>query len=102
VRGEEGREEERCWNLVEVAGGRIPAAAVSPVTSMQTVLETQHPRSPTLALYRQAASSSQMQRGIDCSVSSAAARPNGTGRCARGQEDRAVRVWVEPGTGEGE
>jgi hypothetical protein len=59
------------------------------------------------------ASSSQMQRRdqparIARRVSSAAARPNGTGRCARGQEDRAARAWVEGseraelGTGEGE
>jgi hypothetical protein len=40
ARGDEGREEERCWNLVEVAGGQIPAVAVSPATSMQTMLDT--------------------------------------------------------------
>jgi hypothetical protein len=53
------------------------------------------------------ASSSQMQRRdqparIARRVSLAAARPNGTGRCARGQEDRAARAWVEPRMGEGE
>jgi hypothetical protein len=47
ARGEEGREEERCWNLVEVAGGQIQAVAVSPATSMQTALDTQHP-APTI------------------------------------------------------
>jgi hypothetical protein len=41
-------------------------------------------------------------------VSSAAARPNSTRRCAREEEDRAVHAWVEGseraelGTGEGE
>jgi hypothetical protein len=60
--------EEQCWNLVEVASGRIRAVAVSPATSMQTALDTQYPRSPILASRRQAVSSSQIQRGIDCSV----------------------------------
>jgi hypothetical protein len=49
-----------------------------------------------------------MQQGIDPYVSSAAARPNGTGRCEKGGADRAAHAWVEgseraeQGTGEGE
>ena len=50
----------------------------------------------------------QMQRGIDRRVASAAARPNGTGRCEKGGADRVAHAWVEgserakQGTGEGE
>jgi hypothetical protein len=49
-----------------------------------------------------------MQQGIDPHVSSAAARPNGIGKCERGWADRAAHVWVEGseraelGTGEEE
>jgi hypothetical protein len=86
VRGDEKRGERvRFGDLVEVAGGRIPARVISPATSMETAL----------ASCRQAAASSQIQRGIDRRVASAAARPNGTGRCERGWEDRAVHAWVE-------
>jgi hypothetical protein len=85
----------RFGDLVEVAGGRILARVVSPTTSMETALDTEQPRSPILALRRQAAASSQIQRGIDRRVASAAVRPNGTGRCERGWEGRAAHVWVE-------
>jgi len=33
-------------------------------------------------------------------VSSATARPNGTGRCARGQEDRASHAWPRDTSGQ--
>jgi hypothetical protein len=85
----------------EVVSSRIPAIAVSPATSMQTALETRT-HDHQLASRRHyrhrhrhrrcSEGISQRgisQRGITRPVSSAAARPNGIGRCEGRQKDRA-------------